>query len=109
TKAFGVRANGELEGLVTGLKNGPNVLTARLPDGYGAYITITNHPIGGPVFAGPQIQPWKCQNAGAKDAQCDQPPSYQFYYLPKGAPEQGAALPGTSSNGGGPSSFQPYD
>src|SRR3954471_14327662 len=47
-------------GLVKGLENGRNVLTARLPDGRGARITITNHPIGGAVFAGPQVQPWIC-------------------------------------------------
>src|SRR5213078_2403024 len=56
--------------------------------------------------AGPQIQPWTCQQ-GAKDKQCDQPPTFQFYYLPKGSSESGAALPGTTSNGGG--AFQPYD
>src|SRR4051812_19006357 len=34
---------GGLQGLVTGLKDGDNVLTARLPDGRGARITIANH------------------------------------------------------------------
>ena len=68
TSKFAVRANGQLEGLVTGLVNGPNLLTARLPGGYGAYLTIINHPIGGPAFAGPQIQPWLCQT-GASDRQ----------------------------------------
>ena len=46
-------------GLVTGLRNGFNVLTARVP-GAGAQIAITNHPIGGPVFSGAQVQPWTC-------------------------------------------------
>jgi hypothetical protein len=97
-----------LEGLVAGLRNGRVALTARIRRGGAARLYVTNHPLGGPVFAGPQIQPWACQD-GARDAQCDQPPSFSFYYLPKGAPEQGATLPGTSSNGGGPGPFQPYD
>jgi hypothetical protein len=81
--------------------------TGRARAGSAARLYVTNHPIGGPIFAGPQIQPWTCQ-AGAQDAQCDQPPSYRFLYLPKGASTQGATLPGTNSNSSG-GSFQPYD
>ncbi len=58
--AFAVRADGRYYGLVTGLKVGANVLTATMPGGR-ARITITNHPIGGPVFSGPQLQPWTCR------------------------------------------------
>ena len=85
-------------GLVTGLRVGPNVVTASLPDGRGARITITNHPIGGPVFTGPQVQPWVCNtqnppaNSGtsptvvpvglgpAQDAQCNTPPAISYVY-----------------------------
>ena len=66
-------------GLIDGLENGPNVVTATLDDGRGARITITNHPIGGPVFAGAQVQPWICQ-AGAKDAQCNRPTVVSYQY-----------------------------
>src|SRR3954447_2593773 len=66
-------------GLIDGLDNGPNVVTATLDDGRGARITITNHPIGGPVFAGPQVQPWICQ-PGAKDAQCNRPATVSYQY-----------------------------
>jgi hypothetical protein len=97
-----------LEGVVDGLPVGRVQLTARIRRGSVARLLVTNHPIGGPIFAGPQIQPWTCPQ-GAKDAQCDQPPAYQLMYLPKGAPTDGAALPGTTSNGGGPGPFQPYD
>ncbi len=96
-----------LEGLVTGLRNGRNRLTARIRGGRASRLIVTNHPIGGPVFAGPQIQPWTCE-AGARDAQCNQASTYQFFYLPVGASTQGAALPGTTSNSGG-GAFQPYD
>jgi len=66
-------------GLIDGLDNGPNVVTARLDDGRGASITIINHPIGGPVFAGAQVQPWICKD-GAKDAQCNRPTTVTYQY-----------------------------
>lgn len=68
-----------LQGLVTGLRNGPNLLQVRLRDRTGAALMITNHPQGGPVFAGPQIQPWICQET-AVDRQCNQPPEYTYMY-----------------------------
>lgn len=75
TPSFGVRPNGKFEGLVTGLRLGANRLRAVAPDARGATLTVTNHPLGGPIFSGPQIQPWTCQ-AGATDKQCDQAPTY---------------------------------
>jgi hypothetical protein len=81
TNDFALRPNGRYEGLVTGLAAGANTLEARLPDGSGARIVLTNHATGGPVFAGPQIQPWVCQ-AGARDAQCNQPTAYSYKYMP---------------------------
>jgi hypothetical protein len=79
SSSFAVRPNGRYEGLVTGLHNGANVLTAELPTGHGAEITITNHPNGGPVFSGPQVEPWTCE-PGATDAKCDQPPKFSYLY-----------------------------
>jgi hypothetical protein len=96
-----------LTGLVRKLRVGRTPLTARVRGGSAARLYVTNHPIGGPILAGPQIRPWTCQQ-GAKDAQCNQPTTYQFFYLPKGSSENGAALPGTTSNSGG-GAFQPYD
>lgn len=64
-KAFARRPNGRYMGLVTGLKVGDNTLAAGLPSG-NARITITNHPIGGPVFSGAQMQPWICATRTAK-------------------------------------------
>ena len=78
TSDFAVRPGGLYEGLVTGMALGPNSLQATAPAG-GAQITITNHPIGGPIFSGPQIQPWTCE-AGAQDAKCDQPTTYAYEY-----------------------------
>src|SRR3954463_1638680 len=90
----------ELEGLVEGLPLGRVALTARVRRGRAARLQLPTPRIGGPVLAGPQVQPWTCQQ-GATDAQCNQPPSFRFLYLPKGASEQGATLPGTNSNDSG--------
>ena len=67
TAVFAVRADGRYFGRIEGLALGANIVTAQLPDGRGARITITNHPSSGPVFSGPQVQPWSC-NPGASDA-----------------------------------------
>jgi hypothetical protein len=105
TNEFAVRPNGRYEGLVTGLQNRPSVLMARLADGSGARLTVTSHPIGGPVISGPQVEPWVCQ-AGATDAQCDMPQTYTFMYMPvggNGTPGSPSGLPASASP------FQPYD
>jgi hypothetical protein len=87
TGAFAIRPSGRLEGLVTGLRVGANVLTVRAADGTGKRITITNHPIGGPVFSGPQVTPYACNpNASnpplgaATDAQCNAPTKVELLY-----------------------------
>ncbi|HTU98675.1 MAG TPA: DUF6351 family protein [Solirubrobacteraceae bacterium] len=79
---FARRRDGQIEGLVSGLRLGRNTLKAVFPDGSGAKLTLVNHPNGGPLFSGPQLQPWKCQ-VGAVDAQCDQAPTYTYEYWSK--------------------------
>ncbi len=66
-------------GVVDGLRQGDNTLEVRASSGSGARLTITNHPIGGPVFSGPQIQPWKCF-PGAQDRQCNRRAQFAFFY-----------------------------
>jgi hypothetical protein len=78
TDAFAVRPNGKFQGLLTGMHNGANDIVATAA-GQQAELTITNHPIGGPVFSGPQLQPWYCL-AGALDAQCNRPVTYAYQY-----------------------------
>jgi hypothetical protein len=90
TDAFADRPDGRYEALLTGLKDGANVLSATLPDGRAARITLVGHPIGGPVFAGPQTQPWLCTTEDnglgpAKDAQCNAPTVSTFYYKDAGS------------------------
>ncbi len=97
--AFAQRANGRVLGVITGLSNGNNVVTARPTSKNGASLTINNHPIGGPVFSGTQILPWICAtpiaqpatsttpatnasglSTNAIDAQCNIATEYKLYY-----------------------------
>ena len=49
-----------LTGLVTGLTTGSNTLAATGTNKASAKLTVVNHPITGPLFAGPQEQPFVC-------------------------------------------------
>jgi hypothetical protein len=54
-----------LTGLVTGLRLGANSVVA-VANGHGhgrpsAHLTLVNHPITGPIFSGPQQQPFVCK------------------------------------------------
>src|SRR5690242_4149604 len=60
TDAFHAQPDGSLLGLVEGLAVGQNTVTATQRFGRLSQLQITNHPIGGPIFAGPQVQPWVC-------------------------------------------------
>lgn len=81
---FARRPDGRYAGLVTGLKAGPNVVTVTTPQGR-TRLTITNHPSGGPIFSGPQVQPWTCETtqfglAPTSDAQCNAPSVVRWMY-----------------------------
>jgi hypothetical protein len=116
---FALRQNGQFEGIVTGLSLGRNLLEARLPDGAGARLVITDHPISGPLFSGPQIRPWSCQ-PGDSDVQCDHQTESSFFYYSTSAsvcaqpttlqPYQTNSVAQFGSSGGGPEPcFAPYD
>jgi hypothetical protein len=70
TDAFSAGDDGTLVGLVGGLVNGDNTLTVSAEGGKhrvpSARLTLTNHPIGGPIFSGPQQQPFVCTTARAR-------------------------------------------
>ena len=85
TSAFDQRPNGRFMGVLQGLKNGANVVTARAKGAATASITITNAPIGGPVFAGFQVQPWICETeangfGAPRDSQCNVETRYEYVY-----------------------------
>jgi hypothetical protein len=99
TSSFKPGPGGLLLGLVDGLRVGDNDVMVGAADGRGpaAHLTITNHRIQGPLFAGPQVQPWICATdqfglGPATDASCSAPTKYQFFY---------------KSTAGGP--LNPYD
>jgi len=88
---FARRADGRFVGLVAGLRVGRNEVRARARHGVGARLTLTNHPTGGPVFSGPQVQPWDCNLHPAQtglgapvDAQCNTPTVISYRYMPVG-------------------------
>ncbi|HEX9171323.1 MAG TPA: DUF6351 family protein [Telluria sp.] len=60
------RDGDRIEGVVSGLVNGKNRLEVRLPKGHGQRILdsiiLTNYPITGPMFSGPQQQPFICRS-----------------------------------------------
>ncbi|WP_223163212.1 DUF6351 family protein [Marinobacter salinexigens] len=94
--------------LIDGLALGENELRLVLP-GHGVVTkTIINHPAGGPVFSGPQVQPWTCTNAAAIDAQCNQAPDYEIKYVPASVFDQYMANFDPQSPGI-PDAFVAYD
>lgn len=84
--AFARRSNHRVMGKVGEMSIGNNELVMRWQGG-GQRILITNHPIGGPVFSGPQIQPWLCNTeehglGPALDKQCNGLTQINYLYQP---------------------------
>lgn len=89
---------GTLVGLVSGLRNGRNVLTARAGRRT-ARLNVINHSKDGPILSGPHMQPYECrtEEAGlgqAVDSNCNAPTRVEWFYrttanafkpLPEGA------------------------
>lgn len=89
TAAFAERPDNHVQGVLTGLSDGANSLVARATGVSGARLTITNHPTGGPVFSGEQVQPWACSTdrnglGPAVDAQCNAPSVRTWRYRSTG-------------------------
>ena len=99
TSAFALRSDGRIKGVITGLANGNNVVTAAVPGSLPVRLTISNYPIGGPVISGTQIQPWVCAtpvavaasgntpasnssglSTNAIDVQCNIATEFKYYY-----------------------------
>ncbi len=84
--------------LVDGLREGENEVSLT-SGGRTVRLEVTNHANGGPLFSGPQIQPWTCKD-GAINAQCDRAATYSYSYMPADA---------VTGSGPGASPFKPYD
>ncbi len=63
---------------------GPSVISVSAAGKTFAKLAVVNHPNGGPVFSGAQIQPWKCLPS-AMNAQCDRATRIRYVYMPTGA------------------------
>ncbi len=103
TSAFSAGVDGKIAGYVDGLAPGRNTVVVRRGR-QAARLVLMNHAIGGPVLAGPQIQPWTCQ-AGALDKQCNAKPVVTYHYVPAGAGANGVSAAGSSVV----TPFQDYD
>ena len=83
--AFATTSSGQILGLVSGLELGENTLSASA-GGATTELSLRNHPSGGPVISGPQLEPWFCQGT-AEDEDCNQPAQFSFHYLPEDGTE----------------------
>jgi hypothetical protein len=84
--------DGTLRGLVDGLRLGANELIARsngqgkgVPQGRAATLELVNHPLSGPLFSGPQQEPFFCETVQnglgpALDADCFAPTQVRYAY-----------------------------
>ena len=71
-------------GLVTGMKNGDNVLVAKL-DKASATLHVKNYPITGPILSGPHLTPYECRTIESGlgeplDADCSAKTTYTYFY-----------------------------
>ncbi len=90
--SFRTMPDGSLRGLVDGLALGENEIVARAngqgkgtPPGRSATLRIVNHPISGPMFSGPQQEPFFCETVQnglgpALDADCSAPTQVRYVY-----------------------------
>ena len=84
--AFVAQPDGSLLGLVTGLRVGRTTLVALVRHGIGLAVqAVENHPITGPVFSGPQQQPFFCETtafglAPAQPPNCEAPTAVAYAY-----------------------------
>lgn len=88
-----------LTAVVSNLRPGRNEIRASAPGFVPATLIVTNHGRGGPIFSGPQLQPWICAAPTAQtatpdraavaasglasaaiDAQCNAPATYSYFY-----------------------------
>jgi len=81
---FVADGDGGWVGLVDGLSDGDNELSISADDAHAA-LTLTNHPINGTLFAGPQQTPFVCENeahglAPATDESCAAPTITGYFY-----------------------------
>ena len=121
SSAFRLQADGTYRGVVTGLADGANVITAATLNTRAASLTVTNAPRHGPVFSGAQIKPFYCATpvqqavngivpasnasglSGTADANCNIATEFKLYYRTTtagcslGLPDATAAIAATAT------------
>jgi hypothetical protein len=85
TSSFTSQPDGTLLGVVRGLRDGANTITATAARGRHASVRVVNHPRSGPVFSGRQQVPFFCQTeafglAPAQQPKCDAPTVVRYAY-----------------------------
>ena len=121
-----------LAGLVVGLNDGSNQIEASAPGQRRVQVTVINHPITGPVIAGPHQTPFVCETEAfglgpALDSNCTAKTRVDYFYrvrtsatpqLESPAANSAAALaavdaaaprPGGGGGGAAPNPFKPLD
>jgi hypothetical protein len=78
-------ASGKAVALLSGLKQGRNVLTLHIKGEGESKLELLNHPLIGPIFSGPHQNPFICQTVEnglgpALDADCSAKSVVQYYY-----------------------------
>jgi hypothetical protein len=128
---FALRANSRVIGVITGLADGDNTVTADLKGTNSASLKITNHKIGGPVISGAQVVPFVCATplattgtgdtpstnasglaTSAIDVQCNIATEVKLFYRTTAVPPAcSMARPDPSQPGTPPANacFKPFD
>jgi hypothetical protein len=88
TASFHRTESGEVLALLTKLNPRDNLLEFRVAGVRRAKLKVINHPISGPIFSGPQQQPFLCQTAlnglGPPAMEnCEAPTRVEYYYKSK--------------------------
>ena len=107
---------GSFRGLIGGMRVGDNTLRATLQarPGAGVTLTVTNHPITGPILSGPHLAPYECRTLESGlgeplDANCSAAQKIEYFYrasdntfkpLPDPAAARPADLASTTTNDG---------
>lgn len=82
--------NGHFYGLISGLTDGANTLAASLKSkpAVRGELTLTNHPITGPILSGPHLTPYECRTVESNlgeplDANCSVKTQSEYLYRTK--------------------------
>lgn len=100
TSSFTPQPDGSLLGVVRGLRDGGNTITASAAKGRSGTLRVVNHPRSGPVFSGKQQVPFYCQTeafglAPAQQPLCDAPTVVSYQYKTTGGLFKALADPTT--------------